>query len=106
MQHHIVVSDSARQLASAHDTRCRIWGALIHTFVDLGESPLCERVLGAEQLHDVELFCPLHAVVCHRCFLVQLRDVESVSRILHEDASHSHAASWIEDARRYCHMIK
>ena len=107
MQQHVVVSDSARRLASAHDTRCRICGALIkHTFIDLGMSPLCERVLGAEQLYDVEPFYPLHAVVCHRCFLVQLGDIGSESGMLHEDASYCHAACRMEEARQYCHMIK
>ena len=56
---------------------CRFCGtSLIHTFVDLGDQPLANNNLTREQLEaGVEQAYPLHARVCHQCFLVQVDDV-------------------------------
>ncbi len=53
---------------------CRSCGApLTTTFVDLGETPLANSYVTAEEVaqHRERRF-PLHARVCGRCFLVQV----------------------------------
>ena len=54
---------------------CRHCGEpLRHTFVDLGNSPLCETFLRADQLNEMEPFYPLK--VCS-CVFVQPRSAYS-----------------------------
>ena len=84
---------------------CR--AALEHSFVDLGLSPLCESFVTAKQLNQAEPYYPLHALVCSGCFLVQLQEYVSPDHIFSEYAYFSSfSTSWVEHARRYCHMIK
>jgi SAM-dependent methyltransferase len=82
---------------------CRFCRArLRHTFVDLGMSPLCQTHISPEQLDRMEPFYPLHAFVCHDCFLVQLREYVSPAEIFSEYAYFSsYSDSWVEHARRY-----
>ncbi|MDX2205225.1 MAG: class I SAM-dependent methyltransferase [Hyphomicrobiaceae bacterium] len=88
--------------------KCRHCGAPIeHTFVDLGVSPLCESFVAAEHLNQMEGFYPLHVKICGNCFLVQLQEYVSPKEIFSEYAYFSsYSSSWVEHARRYCHMIK
>src|SRR5690242_3240141 len=87
--------------------RCRLCSAeLTHSFVDLGVSPLCESFLTREQLDAMEPFYPLHALVCERCLLVQLKEYVSPEAIFHEYAYFSsYSQSWVAHARAYCAMI-
>jgi SAM-dependent methyltransferase len=83
---------------------CRFCGtALRHSFVDLGPSPLCQRHVHEEEVHRPELFYPLHAFVCERCFLVQLGiDVdpaELFGGFYHYFSSYSD--SWLAHCRSY-----
>ncbi len=79
---------------------------LRHTFVDLGNSPLCESYLTAEQCNQMEPFYPLHVYVCEKCFLVQLEEFVSPKDIFTEYAYFSsYADSWIEHMRRYADAI-
>lgn len=82
---------------------CRFCGeGLTHTFVDLGNSPLCESFLSAEQLNHMEPFYPLHVWVCHACFLVQLEQYVMPDHIFSDYAYFSsYSDSWVEHARRY-----
>jgi hypothetical protein len=86
---------------------CRLCGArLTETFVDLGMSPLCESFLTADQLDGMEPYFPLKVLVCGRCFLVQLQEYVKPEDIFGEYAYFSsYSTSWVEHARRYCHMI-
>jgi hypothetical protein len=78
---------------------------LRHTFVDLGVSPLCEAFVGAEQLNAMEPFYPLHAYVCHNCFLVQLEEYVAPEKIFDDYAYFSsYSDSWVEHARSYVSM--
>src|SRR4051794_40897549 len=62
--------------------RCRFCGTeLVHTFADLGMTPLSNSFLNREQLNQMEPFYPLHARVCERCFLVQIEEFESPEHI-------------------------
>src|SRR5687768_14089038 len=64
---------TAKPAEIAGGCNCRFCGTrLLHTFVDLGMSPLCQTHISSEQLNHMEPFYPLHAYVCHECFLVQL----------------------------------
>jgi hypothetical protein len=82
-------------------------GPLTHSFLDLGMSPLCESFLNASQLDSMEPYFPLHAYVCDRCFLVQLKEYVSPANIFSEYAYFSsYSTSWVAHARAYCTMIK
>ncbi len=84
--------------------KCRFCGHDVrHTVVDLGMSPLCQSHISAAQLNQMEPFYPLHALVCERCFLVQLAEFVAPENIFSEYAYFSsYADSWVEHARRYC----
>jgi SAM-dependent methyltransferase len=102
-------SDTQEEEKSAPMFRscCRLCNApLKSTFVDLGMSPLCESFLSVEHLDQMEPFYPLHVLVCEQCFLVQLREYVKPEHIFTEYAYFSSfSSSWVEHARRYCHMI-
>lgn len=89
-------------------TPCRLCGAQVATtFVDLGMSPLCESFLTATQLDAMEPYFPLSVLVCHNCFLVQVREYVKPEFIFSEYAYFSsYSTSWVEHARKYCCMIK
>ncbi len=86
---------------------CRFCGrGLIHTFVDLGMSPLCESFLSADQLNQMEPFYPLHVYVCENCFLVQLQEYVSPENIFTEYAYFSsYSDSWLQHAKAYTDLI-
>lgn len=86
---------------------CRLCGTrLKHTFIDLGMSPLCESIRTLDELDSMEPYFPLHALVCSKCFLVQLKEYVSPDKIFREYAYFSsYSATWVEHARRYCNKI-
>ena len=86
---------------------CRFCGtALRHTFTDLGMSPLCESILTADQLNQMEAFYPLHVFVCEHCFLVQLQEYVSPEQIFTEYAYFSsYSDSWLAHARAYTELM-
>ncbi len=52
---------------------CRSCGkAELERFLDLGQSPLADRILSKEQLEYSEATFPLEVVFCHNCSLVQI----------------------------------
>jgi hypothetical protein len=74
------IADS--QVDAAHQANCRFCGARLQTsFVDLGMSPLCQTHIERHQLNHMEPFYPLHAWVCHKCFLVQLEEYVAPANI-------------------------
>lgn len=87
--------------------QCRFCGALLKTtFVDLGVSPMANSLLEADGAGRMEPFYPLHAFVCHDCLLVQVKDFESPQQIFsHYLYFSSYSESWLEHARRYCHLM-
>lgn len=82
---------------------CRFCGTeLTETFIDLGKSPLCETFLTQEQLLEGENFYPLHAWVCHECFLVQLQEFVTPDEIFREYAYFSsYSDAWLEHCSAY-----
>jgi SAM-dependent methyltransferase len=88
-------------------TPCRFCGApLRHVFADLGSSPLANSYLSSEHVGGMERFYPLRALVCERCFLVQLEEFETPERIFSDYAYFSsYSVSWLEHARRYTEQV-
>jgi hypothetical protein len=86
---------------------CRFCGtSLEHRVVDLGMSPLCESFVAADDVDRMEPFYPLHVWVCHRCFLVQLREYVAAEEIFTEYAYFSSFSSaWLGHAKGYVEMI-
>ncbi|MDW3219323.1 MAG: class I SAM-dependent methyltransferase [Acidimicrobiales bacterium] len=91
------------ETASLTGGPCRFCGTeLTETFIDLGKSPLCETFLTQEQLLEGENFYPLHAWVCHECFLVQLQEFVSPDEIFREYAYFSsYSNAWLEHCSNY-----
>jgi SAM-dependent methyltransferase len=87
--------------------RCRFCGApLAHSLVDLGVSPLCQTHISEAQLNLMEPFYPLHALVCERCWLVQLQEYVAPADIFSEYAYFSsYSDSWVAHARRYTDLM-
>ena len=85
-------------------TFCRFCSEpLSRTFVDLGMSPLCETYPSADDIHRGEMFYPLHAYLCEKCFLVQLGEFESAENIFSEYAYFSsYSDSWLKHCETYC----
>jgi SAM-dependent methyltransferase len=89
-------------------SQCRMCNKpLTTTFVNLGMSPLCESVLAANQIDEMEPFFPLHVLVCSNCFLVQLREYVKPESIFTEyDYFSSYSTTWVEHAKKYCESIQ
>ena len=85
---------------------CRFCGThLEHRVVDLGMHPLCESFLPETSIDTMEPFYPLHAWVCHVCFLVQINDYVTADHIFDEYAYFSSFSStWLQHASAYVEM--
>jgi SAM-dependent methyltransferase len=82
---------------------CRFCSAPVDTvFADLGMSPLANSYLASDDGNDMEPFYPLRALVCERCFLVQLEEFETPQEIFGDYAYFSsYSTTWLDHARRY-----
>ena len=82
---------------------CRHCGApLVHTFCDLGMSPLANSYPSPNDRAGMEPFYPLHAFVCGGCFLVQLQEFETPEAIFSDYAYFSsYSRSWLAHAEAY-----
>ena len=72
--------------------------------MDLGLSPCARIRVEARQLGDPECLYPLHAWVCHVCYLVQLEDLvpsEEIYRDGEYSCFSSESASWLRHAESY-----
>jgi hypothetical protein len=69
-------------------------------------SPLCESILAADKLDQMEPFYPLRVWVCRECLLVQLQDYVSAEHIFTEYAYFSSfSTAWLKHAEDYVTMI-
>ncbi|WP_400191540.1 methyltransferase domain-containing protein [Hymenobacter sp. B81] len=77
------------------------------TFVDLGTSPLCEDFVRPEHFNRAEPVYPLHARVCHACFLVQVGEFVRPQDIFRDEYPYfsSYSTSWLDHARRYTEQM-
>jgi SAM-dependent methyltransferase len=89
------------------ESTCRFCGAPLQSvFADLGSSPLANSYLPPERVNAMEPFYPLRALVCERCFLVQLEEFETPERIFSDYAYFSsYSSSWLEHSRRYAEQM-
>jgi SAM-dependent methyltransferase len=90
---------------SGYCSSCR--AALTRTVVDLGLSPVSNQFRSADRLqYDGQTFYPLTLMVCERCWLVQLRNVETPPHFTDDYAYFSsHSTSWLEHARGYAQSM-
>ena len=87
---------------------CRLCGAPVnHVFADLGLSPISNDFVREEDLGKPERFFPLKALVCDRCFLVQLEQFESPEHHFSDEYAYfsSFSSSWLEHARTYVEQM-
>lgn len=83
---------------------CRSCGAvLVHTFADLGMSPVSNAFVKPEDAARGEMFYPLHALVCDQCWLVQLAEAGAADAHFHDEYAYfsSFSTSWLAHAERY-----
>ncbi|MEW6141322.1 MAG: class I SAM-dependent methyltransferase [Thermodesulfobacteriota bacterium] len=79
---------------------------LRHSFADLRTSPLANSYLTADDLHRMEPFYPLHALVCDKCLLVQLEHSASPQEIFsHYLYFSSYSDSWLSHASAYADLM-
>ena len=50
---------------------------MLHTFTDLGDTPLANSFLTSDMLDEKEQQFPLKSLVCTNCFLVQVDEFEN-----------------------------
>jgi len=86
---------------------CRFCGNALHiSFADLGMSPFANSYISPENLHRMEPFFPLHAYVCEKCFLVQLKEFQSPSDIFSDYAYFSSFSdTLLEHAKAYTDLM-
>jgi SAM-dependent methyltransferase len=89
--------------------QCRFCATpLVDTFLDLGEQPLANSYLTAEQLAaGTERAYPLYVRVCRSCFLVQADDAVPADAIFDDSYAYfsSYSTTWVEHARRYAEAM-
>jgi SAM-dependent methyltransferase len=74
--------------------------------LDLGSMPLANSYLRGDQLEQPESSFPLRAMVCDRCYLVQLDTLVDPAAVFSDYAYFSsYAASWVEHAARYASQM-
>lgn len=73
---------------------------LSYTFTNLGETPLANSFLTLEMLNKKEINFPLKAMVCSKCFLVQVDEFEKPQNIFNDYAYFSsYSTSWLEHVK-------
>src|SRR5258708_1101383 len=92
----------------SHLPQCRFRRSpLVHTFVDLATSPLCQRHVPPPRFNHPEPFYPLPSYLCHTSFLVQLPEYAAREEIF--DAEYGYFSSfsdtWLKHASDYVDMI-
>lgn len=86
---------------------CRICGnKLTHSFADLGMQPPSNAYVDSTKVGEQEIFFPLHAYVCEKCWLVQIDEHQKPDQIFTDYAYLSGVSkSWIDHCQEYTDMI-
>src|SRR5262245_6285328 len=89
--------------SSRHITSCRFCGgALSIPFCDLGKTPLANSYVDPTSALAPDPLFALNAVVCERCFLVQLDEIVDPISIFSEYAYFSsYSSSWLRHAAAF-----
>ena len=67
-------------------TRCRSCGdRRLHEFLDLGTTPLADRLVPAACMHEEELRFPLRVAICEACSLVQITETVAPEILFTDD---------------------
>jgi SAM-dependent methyltransferase len=75
---------------------------LEHMFVDLGKTPLANSYLSKESEFKIEKEIPLIALVCEKCFLIQVDEYEKPGDIFNNYAYFSsYSTSWLEHTKKF-----
>jgi len=88
---------------------CRFCRApLNHSVVNLGATAIANDLLSSEQLTRMEPTYPLHAMVCEKCWLVQLDTDAAAGHIFGQDYVYfsSFSASWLRHAEEYAAQMR
>ena len=88
--------------------KCRACGAKLgEPFISLGNSPLSNSYLNAEQMARPEATYPLDMFLCPSCFLVQIDVFEKAETIFSSDYAYfsSYSDSWLSHCRHYVEMM-
>ncbi len=82
------------------DNRCRFCArSLVHSVLDLGETPLANSLIRPEDAGKPEPRFPLHAFVCDGCFLMQVPEIKSAQAIFSDYLYFSsYSTTWVEHA--------
>ncbi|MCG6190232.1 class I SAM-dependent methyltransferase [Maribellus maritimus] len=101
----VMVAPLKRQKSGS---KCRFCNnELEYSVVDLGMSPLCQKHVKPENANDMEKFYPLHAYICHNCWLMQLEEFATPTEIFADEYAYfsSYSSSWLGHARKYSEMM-
>ena len=75
---------------------------LKHMFVDLGNTPLANSYLTKESDFEMEKEIPLNALLCEKCFLIQIDEYEKPQNIFNNYAYFSsYSTSWLEHIKKF-----
>jgi len=88
----------------AYQMSCRFCKSPVtKNFCDLGMSPVSNAYVPFSQSQQGETIYPLHAMVCDKCFLVQLDEFESRESIFNSEYAYfsSFSASWLDHCKAY-----
>jgi len=82
---------------------CRLCGSSrMHSILDLGATPPCEKFLTADELDAPEVNYPLHLRLCQDCLLLQIPALITPEETFTEYAYFSSFSdSWVDHARRF-----
>jgi SAM-dependent methyltransferase len=87
----------------AKETRCRSCKSeSLIKFLDLGETPLADRILKPEQLDEEEPVFPLEVAYCGSCHLVQITETVDPELLFASDYPYfsSFSPAWLEHCRQ------
>ncbi len=86
---------------------CRSCNSTItKTFCDLGMTPFANSLVKPHEVNKGQKYFPLHALVCERCYLVQLHEYITPDEIFTDYLYFSsYSSSWLKHAEEYSNKI-
>lgn len=89
------------------ENKCRSCNSIItKTFCDLGMTPFANSLIKPQDVNIGQRFFPLHALVCEKCYLVQLQEFVTPDEIFSDYLYFSsYSSSWVKHAEEYCNKV-
>lgn len=77
------------------------------TFLDLGITPIANNLINQKNIHEPEIFYPLHSMVCDNCSLVQLPELVQKEILFSSDYVYysSYSSSWLDHSKAYANEM-